>query len=250
MNAQQLKGSAWLLGAGLLAFAVAAGVPYFAARVPWPVEKRLAAVMGDDDRAPCGQNRPESAAALAKLTKRLYPVYPEDAGFPLTVEVVPGATVNAFAGLGGRVRVFDGLLQQAQSPEELAGVLAHEIEHVRRRHIIQGLAARLLTLGALKLAFSNGAPAARALLNMSFGRQQEHEADEGGLKRLRQARIDTAGFASFFERAENSTAMPALLSDHPSSSGRAELARRYAGGASEPILNAQEWRALQSICKD
>ncbi|HBR85348.1 MAG TPA: peptidase, partial [Erythrobacter sp.] len=40
---------------------------------------------------------------------------------------------------GGQVLLFDGLVQQAESPEELAGVLGHEVGHVRERHVMTAL---------------------------------------------------------------------------------------------------------------
>jgi predicted Zn-dependent protease len=248
LNRSQAKGLAWLAAAALLAFAAARGLPIAARRTPWPVERRLGRLFSPDLRA-CS-DRPAATAALDRVTRRLFPLYPDDAGIPLSVRVVPGGTVNAFATLGGDVYVYDGLLQKAQSPEELAGVLAHEIEHVKRRHIVEAFAARLLTVGALRVALSGrgGAEIGGLLLKLSFSRKQEGEADEGGLARLRDARVDVAGFESFFAR-DPGGALPALLSDHPANSGRAELARRYRGGPVEPVLTPAEWAALRGICR-
>ena len=247
---QQGKGLLWLALVVLLAAGAAFGLPRLAALVPWRVEKSLARASGfGGDGAACGERRPEAAAALAKVVARLYPQSPEDANFPLTVRVVSGSEVNAFAALGGRVSVYDGLLREAESPEELAGVLAHEIEHVRRRHIIQGVVARLLTFGALQHYAGSGASAARNLLDLSFGRAQEREADQGGLERLRRARVGTAGYERFFVRRAGDSLFPALLSDHPSSGDRAELVRSYRGGPADPVLTAAEWESLQSICR-
>jgi predicted Zn-dependent protease len=216
--------------------------------MPWPVERRLGRIFGADPRA-CA-DKPAATALLDRLTRRLFPLYPDDAGVPLTVRVVPGDTVNAFATLGGDVYVYDGLIQKAQSPEELAGVLAHEIEHVKRRHIVEGFAARLLTVGALRVALSGrgGAEIGALLLKLTFSRKQEREADEGGLARLRDARVDVAGFESFFTRDQGG-ALPEILSDHPASSGRAALARSYRGGPVEPLLTAPEWATLRGICR-
>lgn len=245
---QQLKGLLWLLAAAAAAFLLAAGLPFLAARVPWSVERRLGRWLDARPAASCGAGAPQAQALLARLTARLYPILPGDEDFPLSVRVIPGSEVNAFASLGGRVYVYDGLLEQTRSPEELAGVLAHEIEHVKRRHIIEGAAARFVTSGALRLVFPNKAGAAGLLANLTFSREQEREADAGGLARLRAARVSTAGFAEFFERLGRKGALPAFLSDHPASADRAALAQRYAGGPSRPILDARDWKTLQSIC--
>ncbi len=246
MTPSQRKGLAWLAAASGFAAFFAVGLPGLAARVPWSVERRLGAVLNARRRA-CEEPRGE--AALAAVVARLYPRMPGDEALPVSVAVVPGREVNAFAALGGSVYVYDGLVQQARSPEELAGVLAHELEHVRRRHVVQALASKLLTTGLLRLLVSPRAAYGGALLELSFSREQERQADEGALLRLRAARVDTAGFAAFFERAERQSSVPALLSDHPASASRAELARRYAGGPSDPLLSEEQWRALKAVCR-
>ena len=56
---------------------------------------------------------------------------------PITVRVIPEKTVNAFAAPGGQVVLFSGLIEKAESPEEVAGVMAHEIAHAIERHPMQ-----------------------------------------------------------------------------------------------------------------
>lgn len=238
MSAQQAKGLVWLLLTIGLAVGAAAGLPRLARKVPWSVERVLARLLPVPQPRAC-EGGAEARAALDALVRRLYPLDAEDAALPLGVSVVASKEVNAFAGLNGRVSLNDGLLAAAESPEEAAGVLAHELEHVRRRHVIEGLVSRLVAFG--------GGPA-RILARLSFGRKQEREADEGGLERLRRARVSTEGYERFFTRDEGSL-LPALLSDHPASADRAELVRRYRGGPSEPVLSAAQWRALRAICR-
>jgi predicted Zn-dependent protease len=132
-------------------------------------------------------------------------------------------------------------------------VLAHEIEHVRNRHIIQGMAVNLLTLGAVGGAAhgdpSAGSRLAYLLLTMKFSRQQEEEADTRGLERLRKAQIDAAGFRDFFERAQKMPEAPPIMSNHPSSAYRADLAARFSGYPVRPVLNPDAWRVLGAICR-
>jgi predicted Zn-dependent protease len=246
---QQTKGLLWLAGAALLALVFAAGLPFFAGLVPWSWERRAGDFLGEPGGNSCGKARPEAAAALEKTVRRLYPIYPADT-FPLQVQVVSGREVNAYASLGGRVYVLDGLLRQAKSPDELAGVLAHELEHVRRRHIMQGFLTHLITTGALRAVAGEGLGKSMgtALMKLGFSRGQESQADEGGLRRLRDARVGVEGYARFFDRLESSAIVPALFSDHPSNQSRSELARRYAGGPVEPLLSGAEWKSLKSIC--
>jgi beta-barrel assembly-enhancing protease len=251
----KLKGLLWLIAALVVGGVAALGVPFVARHVPWSVEKRLAGLQnGPAGIEVCDQSgNQEAAALLAKVVGRVYPIYPADREFPIQVQVIKGKTVNAFAFLGGRIFIYEGLLKQAGSAEELAGILAHEIEHVKRRHIIQGVFVRLVTVSTIKLVFSgNGSvdpKLANMLLNMHFSREQEQEADQGALQRLHDARVDVAGFKKFFERAENMTALPAMLSDHPNNDSRARLMAKFLGAPSEPIMSRADWQLIKTICQ-
>jgi predicted Zn-dependent protease len=254
MTGSKSKGLLWVGIAIVVAAAAAIGLPGMAKHVPWPVERWLAGIHGGASvKSACqGRNHPESLALFRKLVQRIYPLAPGDGMLPITVDVVPGKTVNAYATLGGHIYVFDGLVRQAQSPDELAGVLAHEIEHVRNRHIIQGVAVNLFTLGALKIMLPGGhadSQIAYMLLTLKFSRQQEHEADVMGLERVRMARADAAGFQQFFARAEKMPSPPQIISNHPASELRAELAARFRGYPVEPIMDQNEWGMLQTICE-
>ena len=245
------KGLVWVGVAVGIAVVAAVGLPGLAKRLPWSVERKLGS-MGDEPLPGevCGAASLPSQAALKHLVERLYPIEPGDSAVPVSIAVIRGDTINAYAALGGRIYVFDGLLQQAESPEELAGVLAHEIEHVRARHIIQGLVVSIVTWGGLKMIFQTGDEGmTRVLLSMGFSRTQEAEADERGLERLRTAGVDAGGFVRFFERARESGSAPAILSSHPADADRAARAARFTGYPTRPVLTPDAWQALRGICK-
>ncbi len=82
-------------------------------------------------RAPAGR------AALAGLAERL--VQPMRLPYGINVQVLDDPAVNALAAPGGQVLLFRGLLQAAESPDEVAGVLAHELAHVQERHPMRGV---------------------------------------------------------------------------------------------------------------
>jgi predicted Zn-dependent protease len=246
----------WVMAAVGVAAAMAFGLPRLARHVPWSGERWLGRAIGAAAPAPvcAGRGQPESVAAFDKLVRRIYPLSADDRAVPITIEVARGDTVNAFATLGGHVYVFEGLIRQAGSPEELAGVLAHEIEHVRNRHVIQGVAVNLFTLAALRVVLPGESDevqtrTARLFLSMQFSRRQEAEADRKGLERLRVAQVDAAGFAQFFARAQAMAAPPAILSSHPSNESRQALAMRFRGYATVPVLDPTEWAALRAICR-
>lgn len=247
------KGLLWLLTGILVASMLAGGLEFLAKLVPWSVEKRIARSLQVIPENQICQGNGDKLAALHQLLARLYPIYPTDSEFPISVHVTNDPSVNAFASLGGEIYVFDGLLRQAQSAEELAGVLAHEMEHVRQRHIIQGGLVHLLTVQAFAALFSStGIHAdpelASLLIRLKFSRQQEEQADIGGLHRLRDAHIDVSGLQSFFERMEKMEQIPSIISDHPSNQYRAQLIAQYKGIPSTPILNSIQWSQLKSFC--
>lgn len=145
-------------------------------------------------------------------------------------------TVNAFAAPGGVVVVNRGLIRAADSAEELAGVLAHEVAHAELRHgtkaMVKGLG--LQALGALVLgdwAGSLAGEAATQLVNMKFSREAEREADAEGLKRLVHAGISPQGMLRFFGKlGKEQAALPAVLSTHPLPEDRLAALRDQVAG--------------------
>jgi Zn-dependent protease with chaperone function len=142
--------------------------------------------------------------------------------------VADGPALNAFAAPGGVVVVFSGLIRAVDTPEELAGVLAHEVAHAELRH---GLRAMVKKLGLQALItvvlgdMSGGmlGEAAAGLTELKFSRDAEREADRNGMQRLLAAGIDPAGMVRFFEKLDQQDKLtpPAFLSTHPDSGERA-----------------------------
>jgi Zn-dependent protease with chaperone function len=154
--------------------------------------------------------------------------------------------INAFAAPGGIVVVNAGLLRAVSSPEELAGVLAHEIAHVELRHSLKGIAKSLglRTLATLALGDYGGTALAEGmkhLAELGFSREAELEADQEGLRRLVAAGIDPQGMVRFFEllEKEQQLAPPQFLSTHPAT------AERMAALKSEIALLPQAWQPLE-----
>ena len=248
----KLLGLMWLVAAVLVAIGIARGFSLLVALIPFRVEAQVAEKLPTPmQEAACHSGPGE--AALAKLVGRIYPLEPEDAKIPLRVEAIVGREVNAFAFLAGHIYLARGLIDEAESPEEIAGVLAHEIEHVRRRHVLEGLLVRLGTWAALNLVVStDAAPVAeiaRELAGLQYGKTQEAEADEGGLRRLVRAEVDVAGFRDFFERQHHRALRIDLLSDHPSDTSRSARAAEFLGRPHRPVLEPAEWRDLRQLCR-
>lgn len=141
---------------------------------------------------------------------------------------VAGDTVeNAFALPGGVIVVNTGLIDLTARPEELAGVLAHEIQHVELRHSVRGMVKSLGLRGLFAFATGDigGSLPGEAVVGMTglkFSRDDESEADRAGLDSLIEADIDPSGMPAFFERMSKHTreAPVAFVSSHPSSATR------------------------------
>ena len=79
--------------------------------------------------------------------------------------------------------MFDGLLKQARSPDEVAGVLAHEIGHVREKHVMQALLRQMGLAVVLGGIDGNSGALVNNMLAMSYSRESEAEADARNQRR-------------------------------------------------------------------
>jgi predicted Zn-dependent protease len=143
------------------------------------------------------------------------------------VHVSEDETLNAFAMPGGVIVVYTGLIAATKSPEELAGVLAHEVQHVEQRHSLRGMVKEMGLRGLWSLATGDlgGTLAGQAMLeitSLKFSRDAESEADQKGFDALVNANIDPAGMPAFFKTmSEQAADAPAaFLSTHPLSVDR------------------------------
>jgi predicted Zn-dependent protease len=141
---------------------------------------------------------------VTRLTKAL----PKNE-YDFRVTLLAAPEPNAFALPGGSIFVNMGLLHLCTNSVEVAGVLAHEISHVTRRH---GLRTMVTTIGPSKavgavLGDSHGflgalAAGSHALVGMSFSREFEREADEGGFDLMVAANLDPRGLENGLRRIQ------------------------------------------------
>ena len=170
-----------------------------------------------------------AVTALGEIMQRLTEQIPNNP-YKFDVAVVKSDVVNAFALPGGYVVVFTGLMKKAESGEEVAGVLSHELNHVLQRHGLERIlkSLGLLTVVAIVLGDQQGLVGMMKqlgveLLTLKFGREQETEADLTGLQLLQRAKIDPSGMIRFFERlSEKDQGRMEWLSTHPMSTARAD----------------------------
>lgn len=195
---------------------------------------------------------PAGQAALARLTARL--TERQELSYSIDIRVLDHEMVNAFAAPGGHVVLLRGLIDEAATPDEVAGVIAHEIGHVEARDPTRLSFRAAGSAGILSLILGDvtgGAVVAFAgeyLMSASYTREAEAAADLFAHRMLERAGISSAGMAAFFDRIDGMDGdIPGYLSTHPASGGRAEAARAADGGGT-PALSDADWQALRAIC--
>lgn len=175
-------------------------------------------------------------AGLAGIAAPLVNVW-EGSGFEFEFHVANDDAVNAFALPGGIIVVNSGLLLKAKSPEEVAGVIAHEIGHCTRRHQVRRL-VQAAGVGIAVHFFLNTpgrlmkeiAEKSSMLIGLSYSRDQEREADEAAWDKMLEAGLNPEALISLFETLKGEQkamggSMLTLISTHPGLDERIEYVR-------------------------
>jgi Zn-dependent protease with chaperone function len=199
--------------------------------------------------------------ALADLAGRLAEGDPEAPPFELKVYDID--ILNAFALPGDRIVVTEKLLETTETPEEIAGVLAHEMGHVYYRHaeaqMVRAMGIELL----LKIASGGGniGGFAGLLAILRYSRDAEREADSFAVHQLRKVAIDSVGLKRFFERVmrlkgdrDSSGGIFGTVSDmmstHPLTKERIDAIKPLPEGtATRPVISDADWISLKKLCK-
>jgi Zn-dependent protease with chaperone function len=200
----------------------------------------------------------EARARLQPILDRLVRATGSSDHFELIY--VNSSIVNAFAAPGGYIVVYRGLIEQSATPEEFAGVVAHEMQHVLLRHSARAIARQFSGRALLSLMAvdSSGTPAAiqagAQLAGLRYQRSDEQAADLGAAELLDHAGLGREGLIVFFRRLQglgDSTLQ--YLSSHPALSERIR-ALQGAGSAgkesAQPLMTPDEWYQAKQVCLD
>jgi len=242
------------------------GIPFLstwvAAHVPVSWEESLGrSVVENIAPAPARCSDPEPVLFIQGIIDTLSASL-SNPPYHFRVVILDRPEVNAFAAPGGNIIVFRGLLERIQTTEELAGVLAHEMEHILHRHstrmLLEHVSLGLLLgviMGDANSAMKIGKEGAGLLGVLRYGRQFEEQADAEGMRLLRAAGIDPRGIISFFEKVkreeEKTAAIPDYFSTHPSPESRIERLKILAGDFRNKTfkpLASYEWKKIQGSC--
>ena len=278
----------WAVGVGataLIVYLLIAEMPAIAARIvplKWEealgeaVVKQVTFIFARTSNV-CAE--PRGKAALERLSGRLTAKLKTRYRFKIIV--LDHGMVNAFAAPGGHVVIMRGLIDKAAGPNEVAGVLAHEMGHVVERHSTEGLfraiGFNLIAATLIGNTTSMGSALAElgtGLASLSYGRAAERQADAIGVELLNSADISGDGLAAFFARIaagrnddeskspQNAKGAPGkkkaedtggstiwgYLSTHPPSAERAQRIKAASTGRGQ-AMSADDWAALKAICK-
>lgn len=215
--------------------------------------------MSDDGLEDLSANTCHTAASDTALAQLGAMLDRENSGSdvpPVRVELIKLDAVNAVALPGGRVLVFDGLVKQIQSPDALAGVIGHEIGHVRQRHVMQAM-LREFGISMILSGFKSGVTNTLGRMTaLRYSREAEAEADDWARTSLAHADISPVPVATFLEgTAEQSPytqfAMTEYLNSHPDPVGRADAFRSAfrPGRRYRAALDDAQFLAIRLACE-
>lgn len=177
------------------------------------------------------------------------------------ITILNNEMINAFALPGGYILILDGLIKATDRPEELAGVLAHEIQHVEQRHSTR-MVLREASFGLLISAVTGNSQGfdkilqtARQIGALGYSRDSEQSADTEGMKLMIKSGIDPTGMIDFFEimKKESGDMKGFLeyLSTHPSTGDRIARLEKMVEGKNikyDKLLKDKKWDEIKAWC--
>jgi Zn-dependent protease with chaperone function len=240
-----LRELVWLLGAALVGFGlVLAGLTFLAGwlapNIPFQHEQALAQRLGIGTKNPLYGAQDE---ALQQLVNRLVVRMDLPQGMDIRVRLEPSDQVNAYATIGGHVVVYAGLLKKLASEEALAALLAHEMAHVKHRHVAASAGRGLaISLALTLLSADAGGAVAQSVFGlasqaalMSYSREHETQADADALAAMIALYGHGAGYLQLFETLQKTESdipdalrSAGFMRSHPLTEDRLQAAHQLA----------------------
>lgn len=208
--AQKNKGMKINFSIAAIFLAIVFGLVYFRGPIaeklsffiPFKAEQKIASQIFNPKLTE-GQKR--TVDQLNQLTSKLV-IDPKIWPYPFTFHISSEATPNAYATVGGHIFIHRGLITSVTNATDLLGVVAHEMIHVQKRHVVKSIvqAVGIYSLLAFLVGDVSGIAAVLAdqggpLLSLSYSRDLEEEADRIGMDLLVTNGIDPAGLANSLE---------------------------------------------------
>jgi beta-barrel assembly-enhancing protease len=237
----------------------------------------LALISVDQEIALGRQTQRQVKAQVPEITDRAVVIYVQSIGrrlaahaggpkYPYSFSIANYREINAFALPGGPVWVHRGTIRASANEAQLAGVLAHEIAHIARRHAADQLTKSLVANGLLGLlgavlgndrSARSAQIAAQALAGgymLKFSRDDEREADRVGVRIMRQAGWDPREMIAFMEilrreQGRDPGSVEVFLSSHPGPAERISLLRAEVGNKTGGRRDSSQFHDVQGRLK-
>lgn len=239
-------------------------VDFAVANIPYKIEKQLGDTLFNnlkaqfkfvEDKELLDQYKKIAENSLVNLE----PPYND-----IQLYIVKSDETNAFAMPGGHIVFFEGALKEFKNYSEFAGVLQHEISHVKLRHSLKNILSSVSTylLVSVFLGDASGLIAVLAdqgsfLLRQSYSREYELDADNAAFEALVKSKIDPRGLLGFFQSLldkSNSKLEENLewISTHPATQHRIDnILKRYEKEISQElraslVMNNPEFKSWKT----
>ncbi len=181
-------------------------------------------------------------------------------GNRIKIYIVYNSEVNAFALPNHQMVIYSGLITDCDTPEELAGVMSHEIAHMELKHVMKKLSKEMgITMLAIMIGGNGGIAfmkeIARTISSTAYSRNYEREADTKAVEYLENANIDPSFFSVFLNKLTNGELLPSQLywlSTHPDSEERANSILKLKKKNSyppNPIFTHEEWLKIKEMAE-
>ncbi|MCP5502894.1 MAG: M48 family metallopeptidase [Leptospiraceae bacterium] len=178
------------------------------------------------------------------------------------ITIVKQDVANAISLPGGEILIFSGLFKESESPEEIAGVLAHEIAHIEQRHgirqLIRVLGISFLVTGLIGIGSDSSemietySEIVNTLILLKYSRSFEEEADRLAVEKLNRLSISTEGLIQFFKRNAENDKISKWLNTHPSGDKRIETIQKLSNIPSKKkdlfLEERRNWEIYREGC--
>ncbi len=178
----------------------------------------------------------------------------------IKIHILNKDEINAFALPDGHLLLYTGLIYAADKPEELSGVICHEIAHIHHNHVMKKLVKEVGLSVLLSMTTGNGGSeimkeVTKKLSSSAFDRNLEKEADIKAVDYLANANITPGSLADFLYKISDTETInyPSWVSTHPDSKERAEYIIDYAKDKTvinKPVLKPGTWEKLKEKLKE
>lgn len=173
-----------------------------------------------------------------------------DINRPMTIFIIKSPIKNAVTLPGGYILVFTGLIKQVKNPDAMAGILAHELAHVKYQHNLReiGRASAFEMVLVSIIGYNKLEQGTHFLISMSFSRESEQQADSLAMDYLDKLKISSLPLKEFFQSMNDTDELFMFSSTHPSTQSRINAFSEHDNSKNNKhLLSINEWLRLKRL---